>query len=145
MRMRSLAVDTLIATALTGVALLLGQEAARQGQNPLDATAFVLVVLVHLPLVYRARAPVLTWCLVHTVWLVYIALGYWPVVCSFGPLLAIYTVASLRPVPISVPCAALMGGAWIYAGAVNHTDSWPSVLGQAVVYPAVLWRFGVVA
>ncbi|GGX91941.1 sensor histidine kinase [Streptomyces fructofermentans] len=145
MRIPPLAVDTLIVTALTGVAVLLGPEAARQGQHPLDATAYALVVLVHLPLVFRVRAPVAVGCLVHATWLVYITAGYWPVVCSFGPMLAVYTVASLRPSSVSVPCAALMGGVWIYAGAVNQTDSWPSVIGQAVVYPAVLWRFGVAA
>jgi signal transduction histidine kinase len=145
MRIRTLTVDTLIAAALTGVALLLGPEAARQGQNPLDATAYALVVLVHLPLVLRGRAPVVVCCVVHATWLVYITSGYWPVVCSFGPMLAVYTVASLRPMRISVPCAALMGVTWIYAGVVSHMASWPSVVGQAVVYPAVLWRFGVVA
>lgn len=145
MRIRPLAVDTLIAAALTSVALLLGPEAVRQGQDPLDATAYVLVVLVHLPLVLRSLAPVVVCCLVLAVWGVYITAGYWPVVCSFGPMLAVYTVASLRPVRVSVPWAGLMGGAWIYAGAVSHTDGWPSVVGQAVVYPAVLWRFGVVA
>lgn len=145
MRIRSLAVDALIAAALAGVALLLGQEAARQGQKPLDATAYALVVLVHLPLVLRGRAPVVVCGLVHATWLVYITAGYWAVVCSFGPLLAVYTVASLRAVCVSLPCAVLLGGVWIYAGAVSHTDSWPSVVGQALVYPAVLWRFGVVA
>ncbi|MEV5986204.1 sensor histidine kinase [Streptomyces sp. NPDC052051] len=145
MRIRPFAVDTLIAAALTGVALLLGPEAERQGQYPLDTTAYALVVLVHLPLVLRIRAPVVVCCLAHATWLVYISLGYWPVVCSFGPMLAVYTVASLRRVRISVPCAALLGGVWLYAGAVSHTDSWPSVLGQAVVYPAVLWRFGQLA
>jgi signal transduction histidine kinase len=145
MRIRPLAVDTLIAAALTSVAVLLGPEAARQGQNPLDATAYALVVLVHLPLVLRGRAPAVVCCLVHATWLVYIIGGYWPVVCSFGPMLAVYTVASLHPPRVSVPCAALMGATWIYAGAVHHTDGWPSVVGQAVVYPAVLWRFGVVA
>ncbi|QKV97175.1 sensor histidine kinase [Streptomyces sp. NA02950] len=145
MRISPLAVDALLAAALTSVAVLLGPEAARQGQNPLDASAYALVVLVHLPLVLRGRAPVVVCGLGHATWVAYITLGYWPVVCSFGPMLAVYTVASLHPVRISVPCAALMGGVWIYAGAVSHTDSWPSVVGQAVVYPAVLWRFGVLA
>ena len=145
MRMRPLAVDTLIAAALTGVALLLGPEAERQGQNPLDTTAYALVILVHLPLVLRSRAPAVVCCLMHATWLVYITVGYWPVVCSFGPMLAVYTVASLRPPRLAVPCAVLMSATWIYAGAVNHTDGWPSVVGQAIVYPAVLWRFGVTA
>ncbi|WP_405771601.1 sensor histidine kinase [Streptomyces sp. NBC_01538] len=142
MRIHPLAVDALIVAALTGVALLLGPEAARQGHHPLDATAYALVVLVHLPLVLRGRAPVVVCCVVHATWLVYITAGYWPVVCSFGPMLAVYTVASVRAPRVSVACAALMGGVWIYAGAVNHTDGWPSVAGQAVVYPAMLWRFG---
>ncbi|WP_221358281.1 sensor histidine kinase [Streptomyces beigongshangae] len=145
MRLRPLAVDALLATALAGVALLLGPEAARQGQRPLDATAYALVLLVHLPLVLRSRAPAVVCCLVHATWLGYITLGYWAVVCSFGPMLAVYTVAALHRLRVSVPCAALMGATWIYAGAVSHTDGWPSVVGQAVVYPAVLWRFGVVA
>jgi signal transduction histidine kinase len=148
MRNRPLVVDTLIAAALTGVALLLGPEAARQGHNPLDTTAYALVVLVHLPLVLRGRAPVVVCCVVHATWLVYITLGYWPVVCSFGPMLGVYTVASQRESRVSASCSALMGAVWIYAGAVNPTDSWKSwasVAAQAVVYPAMLWRFGVLA
>jgi len=145
MRMRPLAVDALIVAALTGVALLLGPEAARQGHHPLDATAYALVVLVHLPLVLRSRAPVVVCCVVHATWLVYITAGYWSVVCSFGPMLAVYTVASVRAPRVSVACAALMGGVWIYAGAVAHTHDWSSVAGQALVYPAMLWRFGTLA
>lgn len=103
MRIRPLAVDALIAAALTSVALLLGPEAVRQGQNPLDVTAYALVVLVHLPLVLRGRAPVVVCCLVHATWLVYITAGHWAVVCSFGPMLAVYTVASLRAPRVSSP------------------------------------------
>ncbi|WP_327692714.1 sensor histidine kinase [Streptomyces sp. NBC_00459] len=148
MRNRPLVVDTLIVAALTVVAVLLGPEAARQGQHPLDATAYALVVLVHLPLVLRGRAPVVVCCVVHAIWLVYITVGYWPVVCSFGPMLGVYTVASQRESRVSVSCSALMGAVWIYAGVANHTDtwaSWASMAAQAVVYPAMLWRFGVLA
>ncbi|MFJ4973119.1 sensor histidine kinase [Streptomyces sp. NPDC088755] len=145
MRAHPLAIDTLIAAALTSVALLLGPEATRQGPSPLDATAYALVLVVHLPLVFRGRAPVVVCCLVHAAWLVFITAGYWPVVCSFGPMLAVYTVASLRPVRVALLCAGMMGGAWVYAGAVQSIGSWPSVIGQAIVYPAVLLRFGVTA
>ncbi|MEW2622959.1 sensor histidine kinase [Streptomyces sp. NPDC048106] len=142
MRIRPLAVDVLIAAALASVAVLLGQDAVHQGHDRLGAAAYTLVLLVHLPLVFRGRAPVAVCCLMHATWLLYISGGYWPVVCSFGPMLAVYTVASLRSPRIAVPCAALMGATWIYAGAVSHTDGWPSVVGQALIYPAVLWRFG---
>ena len=142
MRIRPHAVDALTAAALASVAVLLGQDAVRQGHSPLDAAGYTLVVLVHLPLAFRGRAPVAVCCLVHATWLAYITAGYWPVVCSFGPMLAVYTVASLRPPRLAVPFAGLMGATWIYAGAVSHTDGWPSVVGQALIYPAVLWRFG---
>ncbi|MEV5736474.1 hypothetical protein [Streptomyces sp. NPDC052292] len=145
MRIRPLVGDTLFAVALTTVAVTLGAEAARQGQRPLDAAAYALVLLVHLPLAFRSQAPVTVCGLMYGTWAVYIGAGNWPVVGSIGPMLALYTVASLRPPRVSVPCAVLLGGIWIYAGAVSHADSWASVAGQALVYPAVLWRFGVVA
>jgi signal transduction histidine kinase len=140
-----LAADALIAVALTSVAVLLGQEAASQGWSALDAPAYALVGLVNLPLALRSRAPVAVCAFVHLVWFCYVTAGYWPVVNTFGPMLAVYTVASLRPVRTSVTCAAAMAGIWIYAGVVSHSDSMPSVVGQALVFPAVLWRFGVTA
>ena len=145
MRLPPLAVDTLIAAAMAGMAVLLGAEAERQGQAPLDATAYALAVLVYAPLVFRVRAPVVVLALVQTAWVVYISLGNWPVVCSFAPMLAVYTVASLCRVRVSVPCAASMGAIWIYAGTVSDVHAWPTVLGEAVVFPAILWRFGVIA
>lgn len=145
MRIRPLAADALIAVALTSVAVLLGQEAASQGWSSLDAPAYALVALVNLPLAVRSKAPVAVCCFVHLVWFCYVSAGYWPVVNTFGPMLAVYTVASLRPVRTSVAWAAVMAGIWIYAGVVSHTDSMQSVVGQALVFPAVLWRFGATA
>jgi len=150
MRIRSpvragLAADVLIAVALAGVAVLLGQEAASQGWSSLDAPAYALVGLVNLPLALRSRAPVAVCAFVHVVWFCYVTVGYWPVVNTFGPMLAVYTVASLRPVRASVLWAAAMAGVWIYAGVVSDNSSMASVVGQAVVFPAVLWRFGVTA
>ncbi|MFM9608288.1 sensor histidine kinase [Streptomyces niveiscabiei] len=140
-----LAADALIAVALAGVSVLLGQEAASQGWSSLDAPAYALVGLVNLPLALRGRAPVAVCAVVHLVWFCYVTAGYWPVVNSFGPMLAVYTVASLRPVRTSVVCAVAMAGVWIYAGVISDGGSMVSVLGQAVVFPAVLWRFGVIA
>src|SRR5690606_42105301 len=58
MRSRPLVVDSLIAAALTVVALLLGPEAARHGQQPLATAAYALRLLTLLPLVFRVRPPV---------------------------------------------------------------------------------------
>ncbi len=145
MRLHPLAADGLIAAALTTVAVLLGTEAVAQGWPALGPLAWTLVALVNLPLALRTRAPV-TVCLVsHGWWAVSIALGEWPVVGSFGPMLAVYTVASLSPTRVAAASAALLAGVWICAGIVSDADAMASVVGQAVGFPLVLWRFGYVA
>ncbi|MGH4034266.1 sensor histidine kinase [Actinomycetota bacterium Odt1-20B] len=142
---RPLAVDALIAVALTTVAVLLGQESVKQGWPALDAKGYALVALVNLPVVLRSRAPVAVLLAVHLVCAVYITAGYWPVVNTFGPMLAVYTVASLRPLRIALPGAGLMCAVWIYAGLVSEDSVMASVVGQAVGFSLVLLRFGYVA
>ncbi|MFC9058301.1 sensor histidine kinase [Streptomyces sp. NPDC057074] len=145
MRLHPLAADGLIAAALTTVAVLLGTEAVAQGWPALDPLAWSLVALLTLPLALRTRAPVAVCLAVHACWALYVTLGYWPVVGSFGPMLALYTVASLRPTRTAAACAALLAGVWIYAGVVAGAEAMASVVGQAVGFPLVLWRFGYVA
>ncbi|MFE9559334.1 sensor histidine kinase [Streptomyces sp. NPDC006703] len=142
---RPLVVDTLIALVETGVALLLGREAAAQGWPALDLPAHVLVVMANLPVALRSRAPVAVFAFVHLVFAGYVTLGYWPVVSSFGLLLTVYTVAALCPARVSVPCTVVTGALWIYAGTVTAHESMASVVSQALAWPAVLWRFGIVA
>ncbi|MEU4799498.1 sensor histidine kinase [Streptomyces sp. NPDC023327] len=142
MRIRPLAVDALIALALTAVAVLLGEESARQGWPELDASGYVLVALANLPAALRGKAPLAVFLFVHAVWFVYVTAGYWPVLNTFAPMLAVYTVASLRPARLSLPCAALMGAAWIYAGLLTDGATMAAVVAQAIGFPLVIWRFG---
>lgn len=145
MRTRPQAVDASIAVAQTAVSVLLGQGAEGQDWPQLDLFAYVLIGLVNLPGIFRSRFPVLICIFVHLAWVVYVHAGYWPVVNCLGPMLAVYTVASLRPPRVSVPCAVLMTVVWIYAGVVSDTDTMAAVVAQALAFPAVLWRFGYVA
>ncbi|MFF1715487.1 sensor histidine kinase [Streptomyces sp. NPDC058268] len=145
MRMRPLVADTSIAVALTTVAVLLGQESAKQGWPELDVRGYVLVALVNVPIVARSRAPLTVLTVVYLAWIAYVTVGYWPVVNTFGPMLAVYTVASLKPPRVSLPCAALMSAVWIYAGAISEGATMASVTGQAIGFPLVIWRFGHVA
>ncbi|MFF4356498.1 sensor histidine kinase [Streptomyces sp. NPDC001604] len=145
MRIHPLAADGLIATALTTVAVLLGREAVAQGWSALDPLAWILVLLATLPLALRTKAPVTVFAFVHAVGVLYISLGYWPVVITFGPMLAVYTVASVRPARTTAVCAAVMSGVWVYAGLVTDGSSMASVLAQAVAYPLVFWWFGHIA
>ncbi|AZM54992.1 two-component sensor histidine kinase [Streptomyces sp. WAC 01529] len=145
MRMRPLVVDALIAAALTTVAVLLGQESVRQGWPALDATGYALVALANLPAVLRGKAPLAVLLFIHSVWIVYVTAGYWPVLNTFAPMLALYTVASLRPARVSLPCAVLLGAAWIYAGLVTDGSTMTAVVAQAIGFPLVIWRFGYAA
>ncbi len=148
MRIRPSYVDVLTAAAQTGVAVLLGREAVQQGWPELDLAGYLLVGLVNVPGAVRTRAPLAVCLFVMAAWCVYVTAGYWPVVNSFGPMLAVYTVAALRPVRTSLACAGLMSAVWIYAGLLGNGPgggSMAAVLAQAVVFPAVLWRFGLIA
>ncbi|MFJ2738935.1 sensor histidine kinase [Streptomyces sp. NPDC087440] len=137
--------DLLLALAQTTVAVLLGQESAAQGWSALDLTGYLLIGLVNLPGAFRTRAPVTLCLVVHAAWVVFITAGYWPVAGSFGPMLAVYTVASLRPLRTAVACSVLMGLVWVYAGLLARDASMAAVVAQAMVWPAALCRFGVVA
>ncbi|MFF1379850.1 sensor histidine kinase [Streptomyces sp. NPDC058308] len=145
MRIRPLAVDVLIAGVLTTVAVLLGQESVKQGWIELDPVGYLLVALVSLPVAARSKAPLAVLLVVDLAWFGYVTAGYWPVVGTFGPMLCVYTIAALRPPRTSLACAALMAALWIYAGAITEGSSMPSVVGQAVGFSLVLWRFGYVA
>ncbi|MEV7419685.1 sensor histidine kinase [Streptomyces sp. NPDC089919] len=148
MRIRPSYTDALTALAQTGVAVSLGREAVSQGWPRLDLAAYLLVGLATLPVAVRAKAPVAVYLFTLAMWGGYITAGYWPVVSCFGPMLALYTVAALRPVRTSAVAAALLGATWVYAGLLGNDPgggSMATVLAQAVVFPAVLWRFGLVA
>ncbi|MEV5173416.1 sensor histidine kinase [Streptomyces flaveolus] len=142
---RPLVVDALIAVAMAVVAVLVAQESRSQGWPELDARAYALVALAHLPVALRGRHPVAVFAVVEAAASVYIGLGHWPVVCTFGAMLALYTVASVRPPCTALACAACTSAVWVYAGVVSHSPSMASVVGQALLYSSVLVWFGYLA
>ncbi|MFI6049066.1 sensor histidine kinase [Streptomyces violascens] len=146
MRIRPQFADALIAVALTGASAVLGKESGSQGWDPLDAWGYLLVALAGLPLAFRVRAPLAVLLWTHLVFVVYVAGGYWPVVVTFGPMLSLYTVASLCALRTAVLCGFVMAGAWIHAGvAASPRGSMASVVTQALVFALVLIRFGAMA
>ncbi|WP_344570344.1 sensor histidine kinase [Streptomyces axinellae] len=134
--------DGAIALAVTAVSLLLGNDRTPPGWRDLDTTGLVLTCVVNLPLAVRRRSPVALCAGVLAVWALYIALDYWPVVNTLGPLLALYTVASLRPLRHAACCALLLAGLWNFAGATGEESSWATVLGQSLLYTCVICGFG---
>ncbi|WP_405428238.1 sensor histidine kinase [Streptomyces erythrochromogenes] len=143
LRYRSLAIDSALALGYAGAALLLGREQPPPGWQPLDGLGAVLTVLVGLVLLARRIAPVAAFAASSALWVVFIACGYWPVVNSMPPLLGLYTVAATCTVRTSVACAAVVTGTWVYAGLANaENSSMPTVLAQAVLFPAVVFVVG---
>ncbi|WP_371650396.1 MULTISPECIES: sensor histidine kinase [unclassified Streptomyces] len=145
MRIRPVAADVLIALAQTCVAVLLGREASSQGQPPLDLAGYALAVVINMACAFRTKAPVGVCLFVIATWTLYIALGNWPVVGTYGAMVACYTVAATRPARTSVSFAGILGAVWLFAGLRTGSNSMPSVVVQALAVPAVVWRFGRVA
>ncbi|MDT0269895.1 sensor histidine kinase [Streptomyces sp. DSM 44915] len=130
---------------MVGVALLLGRDAPSEGWPEPDARAHVLAAAAQLPVALRNRAPVAVFGATQVVGFWYVSLGFWPVVCTFGPLLALYTVASARPVRVAVGCAGVLTTLWLYGGIVSGGQSLLSVLAQALLFCGVLVWFGALA
>ncbi|MER7734022.1 sensor histidine kinase [Streptomyces erythrochromogenes] len=142
-RYRSLAIDSTLALGYAGAGLLLGREQPPPGWQPLDELGAVLTVLVGLVLLARRIAPVAAFAASSALWIVFITCGYWPVVNSMPPLLGLYTVAATRSLRTSAACAAAVTGTWVYAGLANaEHSSMPTVLAQAVLFPAVVFVVG---
>ncbi len=140
-----LAVDIALALGFLACALLLGRQRPSEGYQPLTASGYALTVLVNLAVAARRLAPVVVTAVVCGLWAVYVAAGFWPVVNSLASLLALYTVAAERPLRAAVGCAAGVGGVWVYGGVVSPRGSMSAVVVQAVVFSAVMIRFGAAA
>ncbi|KOG50169.1 hypothetical protein ADK75_18575 [Streptomyces virginiae] len=140
---RPLVVDSLLALGYVGAGLLLGQEQPPAGWRSMDMTGAVLTALVGLVLLARRIAPVEVFAASSTLWVVFIACGYWPVVNSMPPLLGLYTVAATRRRRTSFLCTGVVTGIWVYAGIGNiDNSSMPTVIAQAVLFPAVVLVVG---
>ncbi|GAA2995402.1 sensor histidine kinase [Kitasatospora albolonga] len=128
--------DSVLAVAYTVAALVLGQEPEPGDWHALDARGALLTVLIGVALAARRMAPVPVLGATVAVWLVYIALGYWPVVNSPAVLLALYAVAVSTGRAATVVCSVAVGAAWVVAGVIyREHGSMSSVLVQAVAFP----------
>ncbi|MCW7944987.1 hypothetical protein AAW14_23955 [Streptomyces hygroscopicus] len=137
-----LAVDAMITLAMTTVSVLLGLERPPAHWPPFGILGITLTCIANLSTIARRRAPLTVMLVCCVLWICYIALGYWPMVNSLAPMLAIYTVAAQRPPRLAALAAAVMGSTWIYAGLRTQGSDMASVIAQALAWPTVLWKFG---
>jgi len=137
-----LLVDVALAGATAAVSLALGRQDPPEQFRELDCVGYALTCLVNATLAARRRAPSSVLLLYCTLWVGYIATGYWPVVNSAGALLALYTVAAHRSPRTSVTAAVVVATVWFYGGVALGAGSAWTALAQSVVWTAVVWHFG---
>jgi len=135
-------VDAVLATAIIGVTLWIGTGYRFDGFREFDAQAYVLTVLVNAPLAVRRQAPVPVLLASGAALAWFLASGYVPSLNLFGPLLAMYTVAAVRPLRIAALSAVYTAAVLLYSGMAVHLYSPAFAAAQALVTTAVAWVFG---
>ncbi|NUT33571.1 MAG: sensor histidine kinase [Hamadaea sp.] len=133
--------DAALAVGYTAVAVLIGREYHDQWL-PLDTLGYALTVTANLPVAFRRRAPATVLAVCLMAWIVSITIGYYPALNVYGSMVALYTLTAERPRWMAVTGGGLVAGTWIYAGALAARASMASVIVQAVVFVAVVSKFG---
>jgi signal transduction histidine kinase len=138
---RPLVADTLVALALAGVAVRLGMESRALGWPEPDAPAYLLMALANLPVALRRRAPLVVLVVVECASTAFHWLGYWPLLSTFGSMLALSTLVARRPVRLGAGCAAGAAVVWVCLGVLVDDDRGPGVAAvQALLCcAALLW------
>jgi len=113
-----------------------------EGFKDFHAEAYALTVLTNFPLALRRKAPVLVLLASCAALSWYLAEGYVPSLNLFGPLLALYTVAALRPPRVAAACAVPTVATLIHSGLAVELYSVGTAIAQGLVATAVAWMFG---
>lgn len=135
-------VDTVLAVALGTAAAVVGHQYHPVSWPRFDALAYVLSMMVSLPLALRRVAPLpvlVASCLAFTG---YLAAGYQPSLNFWGPVVAQYSVAAHRPARAAAVAAALTAAVVFYSGMAARELGVLVAVTQALVVPGVVWMFG---
>ncbi|AQZ62041.1 hypothetical protein BKM31_11655 [[Actinomadura] parvosata subsp. kistnae] len=140
--------DLLFGLVVAGVTLVfgrvLGDDPAGAGYalRPLDPAGVALTLVANLALAWRRRVPVTVLMISSAASVVFHAAGHDARLNGVAPLLALYTVASLRAPAVSVPCALPPAlSLWHAAFLAPAPFVWPNVA-QTSIMTAVAWTFG---
>ncbi|WP_228771607.1 sensor histidine kinase [Actinokineospora iranica] len=133
--------DAVIAVATTGLAWVVGSQYFPDPWGP-DLLAYALTAAVFLPLAARRAAPVAVMAASTGALAAYLAAGYDQLALNFwGPLLALYTVASMRPPRVTGACLVAVAPVLFWSGTVSGL-SLPIALAETLLLPATAWAFG---
>ena len=130
--------DAAVALLLAVLNVLLLYPIAQRSWLP----AVLVLVIAHAGCLYwRRRAPVVALAVNVVTGVLVLVLGYPTIVLGLAALVAVYSVATLRPRRISVPAAAVVIAVMAIDQLVSQGAAFDTVVGNAVVL-GVAWFLG---
>lgn len=126
----------------TAIALYANWDYSGQLWHKPDVFGYVLLVVIHLPLLLRERHPVAVLFTVAAASTAYLVVGYYHSVITFAVALSIFSVAQHRPRRVSITCGLVGWTVLLYAQ--HLVEARMETFGIAVVtfLAAVAWAFG---
>ncbi|MEU4522491.1 sensor histidine kinase [Amycolatopsis sp. NPDC024027] len=135
-----------LALALTQLALMCVVGALfREGSfRAFDGWAYALTALISLPLAARRAAPMAVLLLTSAAYVIFAAGGYLPGMAVWGPIVAFYSLAGLKPPRVTAIGAVVAAGVMFACGLALRGPLIAN-LAQAIAVPAVAWVLGTVS
>jgi signal transduction histidine kinase len=132
-----------LALALTQLALmsLVGALFGEETFRAFDWWAYALTAVISLPLAVRRAAPMTVLLVTSAAYVVFAAAGYLPGMDVWGPIVAFYSLAGLRPPRVTAIGAVVATGVMFTCGLALRSHL-VAVLATAVAVPAVAWVLG---
>lgn len=132
-----------LALALTQLALmsLSGALFREEIFRAFDWWAYVLTAVISLPLAVRRAAPMTVLLVTAAAYVVFAAAGYLPGMAVWGPIVAFYSLAGLKPPRVTAIGAVVAAGAMFTSGLALRGPL-VAALAMAVAVPAVAWVLG---
>lgn len=135
------AVDVGLAVLMFAAMSLVGGFFRQPQWRPFDGWAYLLTALICLPLAVRRRWPVLTLLVPSVAYVVFVARGYVPGLHLWGPVLALYSLAAMRPPKVSVPGAVLTAPVFYWGSAALGLPLVPALV-EILTVCSVAWVLG---
>ncbi|MEZ0109869.1 signal transduction histidine kinase [Catenulispora sp. EB89] len=137
--------DAVLIVGMLSVALLVPLSQPAQPWRHMDFLGQILITLSIVPALVRRSAPWVTLIASCAACVAIEACGFWPVVGTYGPMIALYSLAAYRGLRAGAYGASVLGVIWIYGGIVTRGGSLPATIVQAIVVPVILAVFGLQA
>lgn len=134
--------DIALAAGLTVASVLQGWGDHTGQWRPYDFPAAVWTVLATAPSAFRRRAPTVAFLVCNGFWIVSAVAGYPPANNTYGILLSLYTIATMRPWWHMLACLVWDSGTWTAVLGLAGVTPIAAVVAIGVMIPAVMWKVG---